>query len=75
MYLSTTLPALILSMTMACLFLCVAAVRVMPRLAPGDLAISTNRGPEAFVTESEGDKDRYCSYAAVTAVSRLVTNT
>lgn len=53
MYLSTTLPALILSMTMACLFLCMAAVRVIPKLAPGDLAISTSRGPEAFVTESD----------------------
>lgn len=53
-YLSTTLAGLILSMTMACLFKCMAVVRVIPRLAPGALAISTSRGPEAFVTESEG---------------------
>lgn len=52
MYLSTTLADLILSMTMACLFLCMAVVRVIPRLAPGALAISTSRGPEALVTES-----------------------
>lgn len=28
----------------------------MPRVAPGDLAISTNNGPEAFVTVSKGGK-------------------
>lgn len=51
-HLSTTLAGLILSMTMTCLLLCVAVARVMPSTVPGDLPISTSRGPEAFVTVS-----------------------
>lgn len=52
-YLSTTLPGLTRSMTMTCLFRWLADVSVMPSVAPGDLAISTNSGPEAFVTVSD----------------------
>lgn len=56
LYLSTTLPGLTRSMTMTCLFRWLADVSVMPSVAPGDLAISTNNGPEAFATVSDGWK-------------------
>lgn len=55
-YLSTTLPGLTRSITMTCLFRWLADVSVMPSVAPGDLAISTNSGPEALVTVSDWGK-------------------
>lgn len=57
-YLSTTLPALILSMTMTCLLRWLVDVSVMPSVAPGDLAISTSSGPDAFVTVSGGEESQ-----------------
>lgn len=52
-HLSTTLPALILSMTMTGLLRWLADVSVMPSVAPGDLTISTSSGPDTFVSVSE----------------------
>lgn len=56
-HLSTTLPDLILSMTMTCLLRWLADVSVIPSVAPGDLMISTSSGPEAFATVSDGGED------------------
>lgn len=55
-HLSTTLPDLILSMTMTCLLRWLADVSVIPSVAPGDLMISTSSGPEAFATVSDGGR-------------------
>lgn len=57
-YLSTTLPDLILSMTMTCLLRWLAEVSVTPSVAPGDLRISTSSGPEALATVSGGHRQR-----------------
>lgn len=55
LHLSTTLAGFILSITITCLFLYMAVVRLMPRLAEEPFTISTSRGPEACCTASEGD--------------------
>lgn len=51
-HLSAILADLILSMTMTCLLQHIEVVRATPRLAPGVLATSTSRGPDAVATES-----------------------